>query len=260
MRLWQRQPDEAPADFTAFVAYLRLKGRRSHLAVATQTGRSLGAIRRLSAHFNWAGRVAAFEARRADAAQDALDSMVRACANQTRADYERLRVAQFQLAHRIHQESSRWLALAADPRRRNISLAQVCRIIALASKLGRLACGLPTGDAPKRRPRPEDTPGYWTGPTLEEAIQKIYGSEMPAAASAARPEAASQDATSPTSSAAPPTTSPPPVSPSPSAASTGGPATSAAPLPVAPGPPPSPPPSGRRDAWPGPFVELKALA
>jgi len=24
-RLWQRQPDEAPADFTAFVAYLRLK-------------------------------------------------------------------------------------------------------------------------------------------------------------------------------------------------------------------------------------------
>lgn len=42
-RLWQRQPGETPADFTAFAAYLRLKGRRSHRATAEQTGRSLGA-------------------------------------------------------------------------------------------------------------------------------------------------------------------------------------------------------------------------
>jgi hypothetical protein len=33
-RLWQRQPGETPADFMAFVAYLRLKGRRSHHPVA----------------------------------------------------------------------------------------------------------------------------------------------------------------------------------------------------------------------------------
>jgi len=181
-RLWQRQPDEAPADFTAFIAYLRLKGRRSHRAVAVQTGRSLGAIRRLSARSNWPGRVAAFESRRADAAQDAMDAMVRACASQTKADYERLHVAQFQLAHRVLQESSRWLALASDPRRRNISLTQVARIIALATKLGRLACGLPTGDEPKRRPRPEDAPGYWTGPSVEEALAKIYGPESPTGA------------------------------------------------------------------------------
>jgi hypothetical protein len=45
-RLWQRQPGETPADFTAFAAYLRLKGRRSHRATAELTARSLGAIRR----------------------------------------------------------------------------------------------------------------------------------------------------------------------------------------------------------------------
>ena len=50
---WQRQPGEAPADFTAFVAYLRLPGRRSLRMTATQTGRSLGALRRLSTRFNW---------------------------------------------------------------------------------------------------------------------------------------------------------------------------------------------------------------
>jgi hypothetical protein len=77
-RLWQRQPGESPADFTAFAAYLRLKGRRSHRTAAGQTGRSLGAIRRLSAKYNWSGRVAAFEARLADATQDALDNVIHA--------------------------------------------------------------------------------------------------------------------------------------------------------------------------------------
>jgi len=38
-RLWQRQPGETPADFTAFVTYLRLPGRRSHRATAERTGR-----------------------------------------------------------------------------------------------------------------------------------------------------------------------------------------------------------------------------
>jgi hypothetical protein len=174
-RLWQRQPDEAPPDFTAFVTCLRLKGQRSHRTVATQTGRSLGAIRRLSARFNWLGRVAAFEARLADASQDALDLLVRATNTRTAADYERLRGAEFQLAHRVLQESDRWLKLASDPHRRDVSLGQICRLIDLASKLGRLAAGMPTGEKPRRRGR-EDTPGCWTGPSAKEALEKIYGS------------------------------------------------------------------------------------
>ena len=176
-RLWQRQPGEAPADFTAFIAYLRLKGRRSHRAVATQTGRSLGAIRRLSARFNWRARLAAFEARLADASQDALDLLVRSASARTTADFERLRSAEFLLAQRVLHESRRWLRLASDPRRREISLAQVCRLYELATKLGRLAVGMPTGDEP-RRPRMQHTPGYWTGPSAEDALKKIYGSPL----------------------------------------------------------------------------------
>ena len=173
-RLWQRQPGEAPADFMAFIAYLRLKGRRSHRLVATQTGRSLGSIRRLSAKFNWRARVAAFETRLADASQDALDLL--ASSSRTTADYERLRDAEYQLAQCVLQESRRWLQLASDPRRREVSLRQVCRVIELATKLGRLATGMPTADEPHRRSRREETPGYWTGPSAEEALEKIYGS------------------------------------------------------------------------------------
>lgn len=160
----------------AFIACLRLKGRRSHRRVATQTGRSLGAIRRLSARFNWPARVAAFEARLADASQDALDLLVRATSARSAADFERLRIDEFQLAQRVLHESRRWLQLASDPRRREVSLGQLCRVIELASKLGRLAAGMPTGDEPRPRRRREDTPGYWTGPSPEEALQKIYGS------------------------------------------------------------------------------------
>jgi hypothetical protein len=192
-RLWQRQPGEAPTDFTAFIAYLRLQGRRSHRVVATRTGRSLGAVRRLSARFNWPARVAAFEARLADASQDALDLLVRSTSTRTTADFERLRSAEFLLAQRVLHEARRWLRLASDPRRRETSLGQVCRVIELATKLGRLAAGMPTGDQPRRRPRREDAPGFWTGPSAEEALEKVYGVPL-------RPEAAGSQAPLPADS------------------------------------------------------------
>ena len=178
-RLWQRQPDETPADFTAFAAYLRLKGRRSHRATAEQTGRSLGAVRRLSAKFNWPGRVAAFERRLADATQDALDHVIRAAITTSQSDLEQFRIKEFVLAHQIIHASKRWLELASNPRRRQVSLAQICRLTELAFKLKCLATGMPFGSEPRRRKRPEDRPGYWTGPSVEEALQKIYGSPLP---------------------------------------------------------------------------------
>ena len=189
-RLWQRQPGETPADFTAFAACLRLKGRRSHRATAEQTGRSLGAVRRLSAKFNWPGRVAAFERRLADATQDALDHVIRAAITTSQSDLEQFRIKEFVLAHQIIHASKRWLELASNPRRRQVSLAQICRLTELAFKLKCLATGMPFGDEPRRRKRPEDRPGYWTGPSVEEALQKIYGDNSPAAAS---PPAAGRD-------------------------------------------------------------------
>ncbi len=177
-RLWQRQPGETPPDFIAFTAYLRLKGRRSHRAVATQTGRSLSAIRRLSAQFNWRTRVAAFEARLADASQGALDLLLRSTTTRSTAEFERLRCAEFLLAQRVVHESTRWLKLASDPHRRDVSLGQVCQVIDLGFKLRRLATGMPAGDEPRRRPRKEDTPGYWTTPSAEEALKKIYGAPL----------------------------------------------------------------------------------
>ncbi len=175
-RLWQRQPGENPADFTAFAAYLRLKGRRSHRAAAALTGRSPRNLSRLSARYNWPGRVAAFEARLAEATQDALDSVLHAQPAGAQAGLESLRRQEFLLAHQVIHESHRWLRLASDPRRHQVSLPRICRLIELAFKLKCLATGMPFGDEPRRQ-RKEDRPGYWTGPSAEEALAKIYGSQ-----------------------------------------------------------------------------------
>src|SRR5262245_829307 len=206
-RLWQRQPGEAPADFTAFVAYLRLKGRRSHRVVAAHTGRSLATIRRLSAKFNWRARLAAFEARLADASQDALDLLVRASSARTTADYERLREAEFQLFQRVLRESRRWLRLASDPRRRDVSLGQVCQAIELATRLGRRAAGMPVGDELRRHPGSEGAPGGWTGPSAAEALEKIYGSGAPESGGSGTPL---PDSSLPVGTGVPPETPPAP--------------------------------------------------
>ena len=139
MRPWQRQPGEPPDAFTAFAAYLRLKGRRSHAATAAHTGRALGTIRRLSAQWNWPARVAAFEARLAEATQDALDGVIQSAVTPSRSDLEQLRIKEFLFAHQVIHESNRWLQRASDPRRRQVSLIQVCRLIELAFKLKCLA-------------------------------------------------------------------------------------------------------------------------
>jgi hypothetical protein len=58
-----------------------------------------------------------------------------------------------------------------------------------------LAIGMPFGDEPRRQ-RKEDRPGYWTGPSAAEALEKIYGSKdfdsaPPDAGGAGRPASGS---------------------------------------------------------------------
>jgi len=172
-RPWQRQPDESAADFTAFVAYLRLKGRRSLRAAAAQVGSSPGVVRRLSARFNWTARVRAFEGRLAEASQDALDFTIVSTAAVEKARLEKLRLDEFQLAEDVLRAAERWLAVLANPRRHSLPLSQVLRLIDLASKLGRLAAGLPYGN--ERCPVAEPSE-LWTQPSVEAALEKIYGS------------------------------------------------------------------------------------
>jgi hypothetical protein len=177
LRPWQRQPGEDAADFTAFVQYLRLKGRRSLRAVAASSGRPLGAVRRLSARYHWPVRVHTFEERLAEATQDALDSVLLRQPVAMQSNLEQLRIKEFQLAMDVARASRKWLALAVNPRRRTLSLSQIVHLTEHAFRLARFAAGMPTEEArPRSRARFEPP---WTQPSAEEALNKIYGPRQP---------------------------------------------------------------------------------
>ncbi len=245
-RLWQRQPGETPADFTAFAAYLRLKGRRSHRAAAEATGRSLGAIRRLSARNNWTGRVAAFETRLAAVTQDAVDGVFHAAASASGSDFEKVRIQELLLAQQVIHASHRWLKLASNPRRHQMSLTQICRLTELAFKLKCLATGMPFGDEPRRRSRPAERSGYWTGPSFEVALQKIYGEPLPEESTPAALAEIGVPASSESSRLPSPVPANSPSSAVPSSGSNSG-----LPSPVSGliSAAPEPPPPERNDAW-----------
>jgi hypothetical protein len=216
MHPWQRQPHESPADFTAFVAYLRLKGRRSHRTVAVSTGRSVSAIRRLSVRFDWPARVAAFEARLAAAAESALAAAIANSAAAGLARSEQMRRDQFQLAQDLLRSAQRWLALSSRPNRRLPSPTQIARLVELASRLSRLVAGMPTGEEKQRR-RNEDAPGYWTQLPVEAALEKIYGLASPLVLenkpAAATPPGGTQSATDRAQPSPDPSPAPPPWPP-----------------------------------------------
>jgi hypothetical protein len=224
-RPWQRQSDETAAAFNAFVAYLRLKGRRSVRAVAVPTGLSVPVLRRLSARHHWPARVQAFETRLAEAREAAVDAVIRSTTVVGQSQLEQLRLDVFLLARKVLAASDSWLRAATNPRRRYVPLGQLVRLIELSSKLGRLATGLPVGAG--RAPACSEPLGYWTQPSVEEALEKIYGSKEPADAAILPPE--------------PPVPSPPAATaPSPS---------------LQPAASPSwPPPDEKRDLIPRPLV------
>jgi hypothetical protein len=173
--LWKRQPGESDTDFIAFACYLRLKGRRSLTAVATRTNQRLGTIRRLSAKHNWRRRVTAFEAALAQATAEALsDSLFKQPATR-RGALDDFRLREFHFAKQVLDAAHVWLKRASDPRRRTLSLNHIIHLLELSFKLRSLACGLPYGNRPPRRKRPEDQPGYWTAPSEEEALARMFG-------------------------------------------------------------------------------------
>jgi hypothetical protein len=59
--LWERQLDEGPQAFDAFVIYRDMSGRRSQRAVARALGKSESLISKWASRHDWTGRVAAYD-------------------------------------------------------------------------------------------------------------------------------------------------------------------------------------------------------
>jgi len=172
--MFEQQPRETAKAFEAFKLYLELGPARSLAAVSRKLGKSEGLIERWSRHHHWGERV--------DEHGKHISALTRKAEVQV--------VNEFALEHakrRASQEESEWqircelLALAREkiqqwreqPRRLG-TLEGIARLLELASKLGRLSCGMATD-------RTEKTVEETRTLSIEfkAAIEKIYGQPVP---------------------------------------------------------------------------------
>jgi hypothetical protein len=171
---FEQQPKETAKAFEAFSLYLQLGPARSLAAVARKLGKSEGLIERWSRRHHWGERI--------DEHGKHMAALTR------KAEVQVVNEFALERAKRnAAQEESEWqtrcelLALArekiaewrANPRKLG-TLEGIARLLELASKLGRLSCGMATD---KTERTVEET--HTVSVDFELALKKIYGAPLP---------------------------------------------------------------------------------
>ena len=170
---FEQQPRESNKAFAAFSLYLSLGPERSTAEVAKKLAKSEQLIRRWSAKFAWTDRVAAHGAHYAIIEREAVEAVARSKAAEWEKRETQLRETEWSMHEAAIAAAKRGLAAYMDKDKVYANLADIARMLEIASKLGRLATGLDksngeTADEPQTL-RVEVT----------VALEKIYGEPLP---------------------------------------------------------------------------------
>jgi hypothetical protein len=172
--VFEQQPKESAKAFAAFSLYLGLGPDRSLAVVAQKLAKCEQLMKRWSAKFDWPARVQAHAAHLAVAEREAAEALARVKGVDWVTRQEEHREKEWEVRGRLIKLAEtaieRWLANAA----RCGSLEGIARLLDLASRLGRLASGLPTDKT--------EVTGDDGGPVRVEvtlALEKIYGEPLP---------------------------------------------------------------------------------
>ena len=171
---FEQQPRESAKAFAAFSLYLNLGPQRSTAEVAKKLAKSEQLVRRWSAKFAWTDRVAAHGAHLAIVEREAVEAVARSKAAEWEKRETQLRETEWSMHEAAIAAAKRGLAAYMDKDKVYANLADIARMLEIASKLGRLATGLDksngeTADEPQTL-RVEVT----------VALEKIYGQAEPA--------------------------------------------------------------------------------
>src|ERR1017187_7890712 len=171
--IFEQQPRESNKAFAAFSLYLSLGAERSTAAVAKKLAKSEQLIRRWSAKFAWTDRVAAHGAHYAIIERETVEAVARSKAAEWEKRETQLRETEWSMHEAAIAAAKRGLAAYMEKDKVYANLADIARMLEIASKLGRLATGLDksngeTADVPQTL-RVEVT----------VALEKIYGQPMP---------------------------------------------------------------------------------
>ena len=166
---FEQQPKESAKAFAAFSLYLSMGPKRSLAAVAQTLHKSVTIFGRWSAKFGWQERVAAHAAHLAVVERGAIEATARGKAAEWEKRETQLRETEWAMHERAIAAAKRGLDAYMEKDKVYANLADIARMLEIASKLGRLATGLDksngeTADEPQTL-RVEVT----------VALEKIYG-------------------------------------------------------------------------------------
>ena len=173
--IFEQQPRESAKAFAAFSLYLSLGAERSLAAVGQKLGKSVGLVERWSAKFDWPVRVAAHAAHLAVVERGAIEAAARSKAAEWERREHALRETEWAMHEAAIAAAKRGLTAYMEREKVYANLADIARMLEIASKLGRLATGLGT-DGERRKG--DDLPTLRVEVTV--ALEKIYGQAEPA--------------------------------------------------------------------------------
>ena len=167
---FEQLPKESAKAFAAFVVYLSLGPERSIRAVGEKLGKSEGLLERWSRKFDWPGRVNAHAAHLASLERDAVEALARGKAAEWLKRQQEVREREWKMHEKCIAAAERGLKAFMEREKVYANLADISRILEVASKLGRLASGMATDKT--------EVTGEDGGPIRVElvaALNKIYG-------------------------------------------------------------------------------------
>ena len=170
---FEKQPRESAKAFAAFSLYLSQGAERSTREVGKQLGKSEGLIERWAAKFDWRSRVAAHAAHLAIVEREAIEAAARGKAAEWSSREQKLRETEWSMHEAAIAAAKKGLAAYMEREKVYANLADIARMLEIASKLGRLATGL--GDGERRNG--DDLPAMRVEVTV--ALEKIYGEPLP---------------------------------------------------------------------------------
>ena len=172
--IFEKQPRESAKAFAAFSLYLSQGAERSTREVGKQLGKSEGLIERWAAKFDWRSRVAAHAAHLAIVEREAIEAAARGKAAEWSSREQKLRETEWAMHEAAIAAAKKGLAAYMEREKVYANLADIARMLEIASKLGRLATGLGTdGDGRNG----DDLPTMRVEVTV--ALEKIYGEPIP---------------------------------------------------------------------------------
>ena len=170
--IFEQQPRESAKAFAAFSLYLSLGAERSLAAVGQKLSKSVGLVERWSSKFDWPARVQAQAAYLAIVEREATEALTRGKAAEWLQREETLRETEWAMHEKCIAAAKRGLDAYMARDKVYANLADIARMLEVASKLGRLAAGMAT--------ERKEVTGEDGGPIKVEfalALKKIYGTD-----------------------------------------------------------------------------------